>query len=111
MKHNYNQKDMENTTESAEVQLTYPAPSTNDELQDMITKSESCHQVLSYEEERCLEGLSWISLSKDKWSPTSLNDMKYAPSIIYLYVIYKLSEKCPMNCTIVGLLYNAMQFT
>ncbi len=59
---------LDNTT--IDILLTYLAPSTNDELQDIITKSSICQQNITVQDIQCLDYISWTALNGYIWHPS-----------------------------------------
>ncbi len=69
VKHNFTRDTLQYTDTTdckTTIPLTYAAPSTDDELQSLLTSSQRCVQTIEAQE-HCLNQISWTSLSKDTW--------------------------------------------
>ena len=64
------------------IALTYVAPSSDDEMQDILVKSAECTQTVFFGDVSCLEGISWTSLSKDVWT---LDTIGYAIHNVFTF--------------------------
>ncbi len=58
--------------QSVLISLTYLAPSTWNEIQSIILKSDSCYQDLTFDDEYCENTTSWIPLTGDVWTTNNL---------------------------------------
>ncbi len=72
VRHDFNEQNVQmvrsSSLELADTLLSYLAPSTDDELQAILTQSESCFQQLVLPSVTCINTTRWSSLSADMWS-------------------------------------------
>ncbi len=81
MKHNFdgdilttmNTKDTMDR-DTLDVPLNYLAPSTVDEVQSILTASQTCYQRITFLSSDCLMATTWSSINGDQWHYTKLKD-------------------------------------
>ena len=77
MNHNFNMSQGEMVdAEILDVPVTYLAPSTDNEIQSILTASDKCHQVVHFGTRGCWGATEWVSINGDVWNPTMFSDQQ-----------------------------------